>query len=598
MKRTPLALAGLITAASAIATPGPNDFDWSTITPSRKLEYHPCYTEHQCARLIVPLDWLDKSNPHTVALAIVKLPAKVPDSDPAFGGSIFTNPGGPGGSGVTNLLHEGHIYQETADTETRKYEILSWDPRGVQFTSPRADCYEDLFARGTDAIQRMALGPIGASPDALRRQWARGQGYGRICAESAVNGSIIPFASTASVARDMVEMLDRIQELRDEEAEAARGVYAGENSQKPMQARGEKKPLRLQYWGFSYGSALGNTFASMFPGRVGRMIVDGIVDIDDYMAGGWLTNLQDTEELVEYFYKTCHSAGPDKCALARSSDTSSHDIRARVEDLVARLDAEPIHVLDGKLTHILTGYDAVNAFTRPLYSPYDAFPPLARRLDEAVRGNYTSLISKTTESLPQLDQACAHPNATAPPSSLGDGGQAVLCGDGEDSTGMSMAEYAAYAATLKEQSPTFAGYWSQIRLACTGWGVRPKWRYMGPFGTPAHDAAGVEGKPAAPLLFLSSRLDPVTPLRNARRMSRAHAGSVVVVQESAGHCTMATGSRCTTAVIRNYLEHGEVPAEETVCEADCGPWDEDTCLPSTRGVSIAGLGPPHEVHAW
>ncbi|OLN96245.1 Tripeptidyl aminopeptidase 2 [Colletotrichum chlorophyti] len=588
-----VALAGLLGAASASdrEPPSLNDFDWTTITPSRDLQYHPCYEEFQCARLTVPLDWLDDTNEHTVALAIIKRPATVPDDDPSFGGTIFTNPGGPGGSGVRLMLREGRILQDTTDGN-KKYEILSWDPRGVQFTTPLADCYGDVLARDTDNIQRVAIGPFDASPDAARRQWARVQGYGKLCTQSAVNGSILPYASTASVVRDMVEMLDRIQDLRD--AEAARRVLGGEGAQKPLEAEAndEKQVPRLQYWGFSYGSFLGNSFASMYPGRVGRLILDGIVDADDYAKGGWLTNLQDTEKLVEYFYKTCFDAG-DKCALTRSSDKKWQDVRERVTDLITQLDDAPVSVLDGKAINIMTGYDVINAFKRPLYSPYEDFTKLAANINSAIEGNYTALFEIATSSVPKLDEACGVPNATALPNFSGDGAQTILCGDAEDGTNQTLADFKKYVSELESQSPTFAGYWSTIRISCTNWGVRPKWRFTGPFGTPAHDPALVEGKPAAPLLFLSSRLDPVTPLRNAWAMSKTHPGSAVVIQESVGHCASAAASRCTKKIIQDYLEHGLVPKSGTVCQPDCDAWGKE-CKPSSMGIRVAPLAPAHD----
>lgn len=54
----------------------------------------------------------------------------------------------------------------------------------------------------------------------------------------------------------------------------------------------------LQYLGFSYGTFLGNTFGSMFPDRVKRMVLDGVVDATDYTAQGWITNLQDTDKVM------------------------------------------------------------------------------------------------------------------------------------------------------------------------------------------------------------------------------------------------------------------------------------------------------------
>ncbi|KAK1518023.1 uncharacterized protein CCOS01_12280 [Colletotrichum costaricense] len=578
-------LAGF-TAAKRPEPPKITDFDWDTITPARKLEYHPCYKDYQCARLSVPLDWLDETNEHTVSLAIIKLPATVPDDDPSFGGTVFTNPGGPGGSGVSMLLRNGHDMRRTLSGGSKMYEMLSWDPRGVQFTTPVADCYEDELARDTDNIQRLAIGPLDASPDALRRQWARIQGYGRLCTEKPGNGSIIPFATTASVCRDMVEMVDKIDELR-------KGEAAASQPEQSLELRKVKDVPRIQYWGFSYGSILGNTFASMYPGRVGRLIVDGIADSNDYVAGGWKTNLQDTEKLVDYFYETCFEA-KEKCALSRPSDKQWQDIRDRVDQLVKRLDEAPVAVLNGKVTNILTGYDVILSFKNPLYAPYTRFIKLANEINAAIEGNYTAILESASAEIPKIDQACTHPNATDLRLSWGDGGQAVLCGDGEDNTNMTLADYRAYVAVLESQSPTFAGYWGQIRSACTSWLVRPKWRFTGPFKTPSHDAAVVEGRPAAPLLFMSSRLDPVTPLRNAFKASEGHPGSVVVIQESVGHAAFATGSKCTTKILREYLEHGTVPESGTVCQPDCGPWDGDACESDSLSVNVAPLAPPHD----
>jgi pimeloyl-ACP methyl ester carboxylesterase len=296
-------LASCLLVATGVAAVGVYDFDWETITPSRKLEYHACYGEYQCARLTVPLDWLDEtgSNPHVVDLAITRLPATVPETDPSYGGDIFTNPGGPGGSGVAHVLAYGHMMRNVTSDADRRYAILSWDPRGVGFTTPNADCYAgDFGARDIAEIEGRALGHLlGDGDDTLRRQWARTRAYGRLCTQSAAtaadNGSfsILPYLTTPSVVRDMVAMLDQIEELRNkEEAERVVQVDDSNKAERRLELREtekieqkKKEVPRLLYWGFSYGTLLGNTFASMFPGRVGRVILDGVCDADDYMAG-------------------------------------------------------------------------------------------------------------------------------------------------------------------------------------------------------------------------------------------------------------------------------------------------------------------------
>ncbi|KAI1881700.1 hypothetical protein JX265_000526 [Neoarthrinium moseri] len=563
-----LGLLGLSGFAAAAA--GINDFDWDSITPSRKLEYHPCYEELQCARLVVPLDWLDDTNPHTVAVAIAKLPAKVPDDDPAFGGTIFTNPGGPGGSGIGFLLREGHILQDVADGN-RSYEILSWDPRGVGFTSPKADCYGDIATRDVAELQEKAIGPLDASEDALKRHWARTQAYGKLCADSAVNGSILPFLTTPSVVRDMVAILDEIHELRDTESRSAEATDGGDG-QKRLELRKADVP-RIQYWGFSYGSILGNTFASMEPGRVGRLIIDGISNANDYMAGTWLKNLQDTEKIVEYFYKSCFEAG-DKCALRKPSDSKWEDLRTRVDDFKAQVADVPISVFNDKRIVVISATEILTAFRRPVYDPLKSFARLGQVLSDALEGNYTLLLEDIDSVGPKLHDVCSLQNSsTIATISDKDASHNIMCGDGEDATKLGLPYFRDYIQELKGQSETLGWYWATIRFACSGLAIRPKWRFTGPFTTPEHDASIVEGRPAAPLLFFSTRLDPVTPLRNAVAMAENHPGAAWVVQESTGHCALSTPSECSKKIVQEYLEFGTVPESGTSCQPDCDPWN-------------------------
>lgn len=288
-----LALAFSLLGASPLTTAdpiNPLDFDWDSITPSPNLVYHDCYPGYQCARLEVPLDWLNASNPHTAAIALVKRPASVPPTDPTYGGPILINPGGPGGSGVVFALSWSEFLQGTVDG-SKHYDIVGFDPRGVGRTTPRANCYDEELARAYEGFQAHGSGYLRAENPRLGWRYVLSRSFGKRCEEAlGVEGGILRYATTSSVARDMVEIVDRTEELNDGERERER---VGE-----LKARGldqtrlgggsateKKKPARLQYIGFSYGTLLGNTFASMFPGRVGRMILDGVADIDDYMAG-------------------------------------------------------------------------------------------------------------------------------------------------------------------------------------------------------------------------------------------------------------------------------------------------------------------------
>ena len=99
--------------------------------------------------------------------------------------------------------------------------------------------------------------------------------------------------------------------------------------------------------------------------------------------------------------------------------------------------------------------------------------------------------------------------------------------------------------------------WMGINLDCNGWAVEgkdPPMRWDDRLG---HDKPAIETD--FPLLFLSGRRDPVTPLRAALKMARKFAGAGLVEQASDGHCTLACGSPCTARHVRAYLDDGVVP---------------------------------------
>lgn len=289
MKQASALIATLAVGASAASAPEAPKFDWQSIAASKDLEYHDCYDGLKCARLIVPRDWKNETDPNTVTLAIAKLPAAVPDDDASFAGTIFTNPGGPGGSGVGFILRGGKPLQKTVDKPGKKhYEILSWDPRGIGYTEPVVDCFDgNTLARDAEGYTELSLPSISSGPSALNFLLAKYKARGGHCAK--VMEDVLPYVNTPSVARDMVEMVDKIHELREREAGKKKPDDKDDEEEDDdrlelRRVKADKTP-RIQYMGFSYGSVLGNYFAALFPERVGRVMLDGVVDTDDYAAG-------------------------------------------------------------------------------------------------------------------------------------------------------------------------------------------------------------------------------------------------------------------------------------------------------------------------
>lgn len=273
-------LLSLTTSACLVVGASEGTFDWSTITPSAKLTYWPCFKQFLCARLLLPLDWLNKNTTDTVSIAMVKLPAAVPQDDPTFGGALLSNPGGPGSSGTKFLLRRGSMLQSLIDIPGQKhYEYISFDPRGVGASEPRVNCYPaNNMARSAKMLEVLAGGAVTLSPASFAFQQYSAKALGKRC--ELTNAKILPFVNTPSVARDMVAMVDKIAELRQEHATQHNDT---QTLFLPLETK-EDVP-RLQYIGFSYGTVLGNYFASLFPERVSRMVLDGVVDSYDNASG-------------------------------------------------------------------------------------------------------------------------------------------------------------------------------------------------------------------------------------------------------------------------------------------------------------------------
>ncbi|KAJ4147401.1 hypothetical protein LMH87_001922 [Akanthomyces muscarius] len=609
MKSHLQAALALASAASVCASAASDAFDWDAITPSHDLEYHACYETFQCARLLLPLDWQDNSSSSsnaTIALALIQSPASVPVDDATYAGPVLSNPGGPGGSGVGHLLRAAAQHRAMVDTPGKKhFEFVSFDPRGIGRTTPQVNCYPGgNLARTAATLKARGSGGLNGGPAAVPWNLGLAELAGGRC--DVANGELLKYVGTTSVARDMLAVVEKIDEYNKKqkkktakkEAKAVEG-----DAQLELRSVGSDKDdlPRLQYLGFSYGTVLGNYFASMFPERIGRILLDGVCDIDDYATGdGWLSNTVDTDEMVDIFFQGCFDAGTSICPLARSTDKSGDDIAERFWAFVAALDESPTFVSRAGQddTYILQPNDLRALLLGTMYRPLDLFKQAADTADAAMRGNTTDLYDLLAAIAGgPLEDACPIGNRTeASAEGAPDAQSAVLCGDGDDITGRDTAFWRTYVAKQLQQSAVAGASWGNIRLSCSNWKTRAAWQFHGPFtAPPASKNASVpeKGKPAAPVLFLSNRYDPVTPLRAARTVAAKYPGAGVLVQEAMGHCVFGSrkATECTRDVVRRYFDQGVVPDGETTCEAACEPWG-DKC----EGVGAMSFdeGLPHD----
>jgi len=186
----------------------------------------------RCGFLTVPLDYTDPTG-STIQLAVSRIRHTSPDSQ--YQGVMLVNPGGPGGSGVGLVTLGQYIPKHAGDD----YDWIGFDPRGVGESRPALSCLPSYFHGDRT--------PYVPTSQAIIDTWLkRSQAYAQACEADAA--ALLPHMKTTDSAMDM----DSIR--------AALGVP------------------RINYFGFSYGTYLGQVYATLFPSRVRRMVFDSSVD--------------------------------------------------------------------------------------------------------------------------------------------------------------------------------------------------------------------------------------------------------------------------------------------------------------------------------
>lgn len=230
------------------------------------------------------------------------------------------------------------------DRDARYFDIIGFDPRGIGETEPAATCIPDAAAAWSWRLRETEEGILGSSDAALGRLWSKTHAFGSSCKltlESEDGPDIKQFMTTAFVARDMLEIVE--QHAQYNALEIARATHnvgkrvGCRNTALASYTFGEAK---LQYWGFSYGTLLGSTFASMFPGRIGRAVLDGVVSDWDYHHSLGNGSLVDNEKAMESFYSYCLNSGYEECPL-RGNATTVVEIKKNTERILRGLYHSP-----------------------------------------------------------------------------------------------------------------------------------------------------------------------------------------------------------------------------------------------------------------
>ncbi len=446
----------------------------------------------ECATLTVPLDYADPAG-ETIGIHVLRRPADDQDDKVS---SLLVNPGGPGVAGSTMARNAGGYFRRPFLTY---FDIIGFDPRGTGESSP-VDCLSD---DGLDAY--LSGDPEPQTPDEERVFVRTARSMGRGCEQ--LSPGLASHISTVEAARDMDVL---------------------------RAALGEQV---MTYYGASYGTQLGATYAELFPGRVGRLVLDGAIDPTLTVREGALTQAGGFETALRAYVQNCIDS-TDSCFLGGNVDEGMQ----RIRDFLAEVEAQPLTVGDRDLTVGL----AVYGILMPLYSR-DSWILLSQGLRSAFGGDGSVLLQ-----LGDLYTSRAAEGGYT--DNLMEAFPAIRCLD--DPSGIKPAQVPGEIAAFEEASPTFGRSYAWGLVSCRNW---PPARGLD------REPLTIDAQGAAPIVVVGTTRDPATPYDWAEALAAQLDSGVLVTRDGDGHTGYNSDNECTSVAVESYLIEGEVPRDGLSC---------------------------------
>jgi pimeloyl-ACP methyl ester carboxylesterase len=456
---------------------------------SQKVSWTSCEQGFQCANIKVPVDYA-KPDAGNISIAAIRL-----KSQGTKKGSLLVNPGGPGASGY-DFVRDAAKTHFTSKLRS-SFDLVGFDPRGVKRSAP-VTCLSD------------------SERDASREQVYRFGTDQGIAAALADNKTVI--AKCVEKSGPALAHIDTVSSAKD--MDILRAVV---------------NDAKLNYLGFSYGTSLGATYASLFPDNVGKIVLDGAVDPalnnEDLTAG----QAEAFEKALRAYVADCQ--GQSGCPLTGSVDDGVQQIRG----LIADVEQTPKRAKDGRL---VTGAAFVSGLFTPLYNN-ESWPVLTQALTAAFQGD-VSLMLRIADL-----GADREPNGTYS-SNTTFAFNAINCLDYPmvtDTAGMRAEE-----AHLKQLSPTFGYYFAYGGINCKDWPYKP-----------VHAPAPVKYTGKAPVVVIGTTGDPATPVAWAGSLRKQLGNASLVTWKGEGHTAYGRSNRCVSDSVDNYFVDGKVPSDGTMC---------------------------------
>jgi pimeloyl-ACP methyl ester carboxylesterase len=472
---------------------------------TQTLAWSSCAGIFQCSTLTVPLDYANPAG-RTIQLAVIRAKA----TDPAHRiGSLITNPGGPGGSGV-DFVKQGYPVQPGQPSHfgsqlRADFDIVGFDPRGVGRSAP-ITCLSD-----TQLDHYFALYHAPQTPAQVDSVVTGDKTFDAGC--QARSAMLLPYVGTPNAARDM-DIL--------------------------RAALGDQK---MYYLGASYGTYLGAIYAELFPTRIARAVLDGPLPPNMTTKQLDLGQAQGFQTELTRFITDCVTR-PD-CPLGTDATTAGR----KLADFLASAQIHPLTTGTGRML------DEAFAETGVLVTLYDSptsWPVLRKALAMAMAGDGRALLA-LSDMYSQRDPKTGHY------SNQSEANVAINCLDHPDPV-HTVADVKAELPAYQQASPLVGASFAWADLMCAYWPVPPQSEPH-----PVHYA----GTP--PILVVGTLHDPATPYPSAQQMTQQLGSAVLLTYNGDGHTAYHRGSSCIDAAVDNYLTQAAIPATSTVCQPDPRP---------------------------
>jgi pimeloyl-ACP methyl ester carboxylesterase len=467
------------------STEAPDPQTDDVVVPS--IEWSPLGSATESAQFVVPLNYNDP-NGDTISIYVVRHPAR---NQTERIGSLLVNPGGPGFGGSILAEYASQIY-DTALLD--RFDIVGWDPRGTGLSEPSIDCIDDYdpFFAEIDITPE--------NDEEQRELVALAQEFADRCVSA--NDGIAQFSGTNNSARDM-DMLRR--------------------------ALGEET---ISYFGFSYGSELGATWATLFPDTVRAAVLDGAADPNADSLESSLQQLEGFEASLSTFLEQCSS--DPTCEFHNGGDAE-----AAFDELMASLDDSPASTSIGRPPANLTV--AINGVIEAMYSD-SYWPRLEIALAKAAAGDGAGLLA-LHDSYFQRQPDGSYGNEL-------EAFQTISCADSADR--LSVAEENSLIDEYREVAPRLVPEGASGQYFCT-------------FFPAAQDPRiDITGDGAGPIVVIGTTGDPATPLSSTEAMANALDDGRLVVVEADQHTGYGV-NQCIDDLVSDYLINLEAPKSGTEC---------------------------------